>query len=229
LDRAVTGPPEARQFSDQLHLTFYSRRPPLGAVNGSDSQQIYVPLVNGRLQDYPILVRTGETAARLLDAIGPVIEAIDPDVVATPATLEQWLHQTPPFLISRLAAMVTSIVGLLGLILASAGIFGTVSYIVVLRTREVGIRMALGAKKRDILGLVLRESTQPVLAGLLVGMVLSVGASYLMRAILYGVSIVDLISYIGVSTLFLAIALFAAYVPARRALRVDPMVALRYE
>ena len=198
-------------------------------LDGSDSLQIYVPLANGRVQDYPVLVRTSETAARLLDAIGPVIAAIDPNVVVTPATLEQLLHQTPPFLISRLAAMVTSIVGLLGLILASAGIFGTVSYIVVLRTREVGIRMALGAKKRDILGLVLRESTQPVLAGLLVGMMLSVGASYLMRAILYGVSIVDLISYIGVSTLFLAIALVAAYVPARRALRVDPMAALRYE
>jgi predicted permease len=198
-------------------------------LDGSDSQQIYVPLVNGRLQDYPILVRTSANAARLLDVIGPVIGSLDPDVVATPATLDQLLHQTPPFLISRLAAMVASIVGLLGLILASAGIFGTVSYIVVLRTREVGIRMALGAKKRDILGLVLRESTQPVLAGLLVGMMLSVGVSYLMRAILYGVSIIDVMSYIGVSTVFLAIALFAAYIPARRALHVDPMAALRYE
>ena len=198
-------------------------------LDGSDSQQIYVPLVDGRLQDYPVLIRTSARAAELLDAIGPVIGSLDPDVVATPATLDQLLRQTPPFLISRLAAIVASIVGLVGLIPAAAGIFGTVSYIVVLRTREVGIRMALGAKKRDILGLVLRESTQPVLAGLLVGMILSVGASYLMRAILYGLNIVDAISYIGVSTVFLAIALFAAYIPARRALRVDPMAALRYE
>ena len=198
-------------------------------LDGSDSQQIYVPLPSGRLQDYPILIRSGAKAAELLDAIGPVIASLDPDVAATPATLDQLLHQTPPFLVSRLAAMVASIVGLVGLILAAAGIFGTVSYTVVLRTREVGIRMALGAKKRDILGLVLRESTQPVLAGLLVGMILSVGTSYLMRAILYGLNIVDAISYIGVSTVFLAIALFAAYIPARRALRVDPMAALRYE
>lgn len=198
-------------------------------LDGSDSQQIYVPLLDGRLQDYPILVRTDAKAADLVDAIGPVIGSLDPDVVATPATLDQLLHQTPPFLISRLAAIVASIVGLLGLILASAGIFGTVSYVVVLRTREVGIRVALGAKRRDILGLILRESTRSVLVGLLAGMILSVGASYLMRAILYGMNIVDAISYIGVSTLFLAIALFAAYVPARRALRVDPMAALRYE
>jgi ABC-type antimicrobial peptide transport system permease subunit len=139
------------------------------------------------------------------------------------------LHQTPPFLISGLAASIASIVGMLGLLLASMGIFGTVSYIVVLRTREMGIRIALGAKKRDILGLMLRESTRPVLAGLVVGMPLSIGASYLMRGILYGVNIVDGISFVGVSLLFLAIALFATYLPSRRAMRVDPVVALRYE
>ena len=96
----------------------------------------------------------------------PVIASLDPNLVVTASTLEQMLHQTPPFLISGLAATIASIIGMLGLLLASMGIFGTVSYIVVLRTREMGIRMALGAKKRDILGLMLRESTRPVLAGL---------------------------------------------------------------
>jgi putative ABC transport system permease protein len=109
------------------------------------------------------------------------------------------------------------------------GIFGTVSYIVVLRTREVGIRIALGAKKRDILGLMLRESTRPVLAGLLVGVTLSIGTSYLLRGIFYGVNIVDGISFASVSLLFPAIALLAVYIPSRRAMHVDPMVALRYE
>jgi ABC-type antimicrobial peptide transport system permease subunit len=161
--------------------------------------------------------------------LGPVITSLDPNLVATPATLEQLLHQTPPFLISGLAASIASIIGTLGLLLASMGIFGTVSYIVVLRTREVGIRIALGAKKSDILGLMLRESTRPVLAGLVVGVTLSIGASYLLRGILYGVNIVDGISFIGVSFLFLAIALLATYLPSRRAMRVDPVVALRYE
>jgi ABC-type antimicrobial peptide transport system permease subunit len=109
------------------------------------------------------------------------------------------------------------------------GIHGTVSYIVVLRTREVGIRMAIGAKKRDILGLILGESTRPVLVGLLTGMLLSVGASYLLRGLLYGLHTVDGISFAGVSLLFLSVALLAAYRPARRAMRVDPVVALRYE
>jgi ABC-type antimicrobial peptide transport system permease subunit len=155
--------------------------------------------------------------------------SLDPDLLATSATLEQILHTTERFFISGIAAAIASTVGVLGLLLVSMGIFGTVSYIVVLRTREVGIRIALGAKKRDILGLMLRESTRPVLAGLLVGVTLSVGASYLLRGILYGVNIVDGISFVGVSLLFLAIALFATYLPSRRAMRVDPMVALRYE
>lgn len=198
-------------------------------LDGSDSQQVYLPLPEGRIQDYPILIKTRSDPSQFMDAIGPVIASLDPNLVATLATLEQMLHQTPPFLISGLAATIASIIGMLGLLLASMGIFGTVSHIVVLRTREVGIRIALGAKKRDILGLMLHESTRPVLAGLLVGVTLSVGASYLLRGILYGVNIVDGISFVGVSLLFLAIALFATYLPSRRAMRVDPVVALRYE
>jgi putative ABC transport system permease protein len=198
-------------------------------LDGSDSQLIYVPLPEGRIQDYPILIRTRSDASQFMDAIGPVIASLDPNLVVTASTLDQMLHQTPPFLISGLAASIASTIGLLGLLLASMGIFGTVSYIVVLRTREVGIRIALGAKKRDILGLMLHESIRPVLAGLLVGVTLSIGASYLLRGILYGVNIVDGVSFVGVSLLFLAIALIATYLPSRRAMRVDPVIALRYE
>lgn len=98
---------------------------------------------------------------------------------------------TGALLVSSLSAAVAVTVGLLGLLLASMDIHGTVSYIVVLRTREVGIRMAIGAQKRDILALILRESTRPVMVGLLVGMVLAIGASYLLRGVLYGLDAVD--------------------------------------
>ena len=198
-------------------------------LNGSDSEQIYMPMPQGRLQEYPILIRTQSAPAQIMNAIGPTISSIDPNLVAYSFTLEEMLRQTESFLASSISATIASTIGMLGLLLASMGIFGTVSYIVVLRTREVGIRIALGAKKRDILGLILRESTRPVLAGLIVGVTLSVGASYLLRGILYGVNIIDSISLIGVSVLFLAIALFAAYLPSRRAMCVDPMEALRYE
>jgi len=134
-----------------------------------------------------------------------------------------------PFLGAVFAAAVAILVGLFGLLLAAMGIYGTVSYIAVLRTREVGIRMAIGAQKRDILGLMIRESIQPVLAGLAVGMVLAVGASRLLRGVLYGLNTVDPISFLGTSLLFLTIAMLATWPPSRRAMRVDPMVALRYE
>jgi predicted permease len=198
-------------------------------LDGSDSQLIYLPLPEGHSQDFPILIRTQSDPSQFIDAMGSIILSLDPDLLATSATLEQILHTTERFFISGIAAAIASTVGMLGLLLASMGIFGTVSYIVVRRTREVGIRIALGAKKRDILGLMLRESTRPVLAGLLVGVTLSVGTSYLLRGILYGVNIVDGISFVGVSLLFLTIALFATYLPSRRAMRVDPVVALRYE
>ncbi|HEX6497395.1 MAG TPA: ABC transporter permease [Acidobacteriaceae bacterium] len=198
-------------------------------LDGSDSRQVYIPMPEDRIQDYPLLFRTSADPAQSITAIGAILSSLDPDLVVGAATLDELLHQTPAFLVPGLAASIASVIGLIGLLLASMGIFGTVSYIVVLRTREVGIRMALGAKKRDILGLILRESTQPVLVGLLVGIALAVGASYLLRGVLYGLNTVDAVSFVGVSLLFLAIALLAAYVPSRRAMRIDPMVALRYE
>jgi ABC-type antimicrobial peptide transport system permease subunit len=89
--------------------------------------------------------------------------------------------------------------------------------------------MALGATKRDVVKLILVESTRPVLVGLAIGMVGAAGAAHLMRALLFGVNTLDAVSFTGVSGLFVVIAMLAAYVPAQRAARVDPMVALRYE
>jgi putative ABC transport system permease protein len=89
--------------------------------------------------------------------------------------------------------------------------------------------MALGAKKSDVLILMLRESTRPVVIGLIAGMCLATGASYMLRGLLYGLNAIDGVSVAGVSAMFLAIALLASYLPSRRAMRVDPMVALRCE
>jgi putative ABC transport system permease protein len=198
-------------------------------LNGSDSRLLYLPLPEDRLQNYSILIGTRSDPTLVMRAIDSAISSVDPDLVATSSTLDEMLRRSPSFIVSSLAAAVASTVGLLGLLLALMGIYGTVSYIVFLRTREVGIRMAVGAQKRDILGLILRESIRPVIAGLLVGMILAIGASSLLQGVLYGLNAVDAISFVGVSFLFLAIALLAAYPPARRAMRVDPSVALRYE
>jgi len=113
------------------------------------------------------------------------------------------------------------------LLLASMGIYSTVSYDVVLRTREVGIRMAIGAQKSHVLALMLLGSLRPVVFGLMSGTVMAVGASRLLGGVLYGLSAIDAVSFAGASLLFLAIALAASWLPSRRAMRIDPLVALR--
>jgi len=198
-------------------------------LDGSDVKMAYLPLREDQLQNHPILIRTKADPAQLIRAIDTVISSTDSDLQASASTLEDMLRQTSTFFILSLSAIVASTVGLLGLLLVSMGIYGTVSYIAVLRTREIGIRMAIGAQKRDILGLMLRESTRPVLVGLLAGMSLAVGVSYVLRGLFYGLNTVDGISFAGASLLFLIIALLAAYGPSRRAMHVDPMEALRYE
>ncbi len=198
-------------------------------LDGSDSQQIYMPLPAGQSEVNALLVRTQSDPSQVINAIPPVVASVDGSLLSSATTLEEMLRQTPVFWASSLSAVIASTIGIIGLLLACMGIYGTVSYIVVLRTREVGIRMAIGAPKSHILALMLRESTRPVLAGLMVGAALSVGASYLLRGVLFGLHRIDSVSVGGVSFLFLAIALFAAYLPSRRAMKVDPVVALRYE
>jgi hypothetical protein len=197
--------------------------------DGSDSKQIYLPLANDRLDGRPLLIRVDSNPVQMLAAIDRVISSIDPEIMATSSTLEAALRRSPPFVVSSLAAAMASGIGLLGLLLALIGVFGTVSHIVALRTREVGIRMAVGAQQHDVLRLILRESTQPVVAGLMAGMVLAAALVYVLRGILYGITAIDGVYFMFLSISFLVVALLASYPPARRAMRVDPVVALRYE
>ena len=155
-------------------------------MDGSDSAQAYLPLSEDTLADYPILIRTRSDPAQFLKTIDSAISSVDPELIASAQTLDGMLKRTPAFGIAAICAAVASMIGLLGLILATMGIYGTVSYIVVCRTREVGIRMAIGAQKQDILSLILQEISRPVLAGLAAGMFLSMGASYALRGLLKG-------------------------------------------
>jgi predicted permease len=197
--------------------------------DGSNSKHVYLPQPDDRLDRYPILIRANGDPARLVKAVGPVLASIDPDLLVTTDTLEAARRGSAPFLVSSLSAAVSVALGLLGLLLAAIGIYGTVGYMVAQRTREVGIRMALGAQARDVVGLILRESTRPIAVGLTAGMLFAVGASYVLRRILFAVSPVDAVSFAAASMLFVATALVAAFAPARRAAGVDPGVALRYE
>jgi predicted permease len=196
-------------------------------LDGSDSQQVYVPLPADRVQDYPILLRTSADPDLVVRGLEPVVAEVDPGLTVTTATLQAMLRRTDAFLAASLSAAIATSISLCGLILASMGIYGTVSYDVVLRTREVGIRMAIGAQKRDILAVVMSGSLRAVVVGLLTGVMLAIGAARLLRGVLYGLGALDAVSFAAASLLFLTIALAASWVPSRRAMRVDPLVALR--
>jgi predicted permease len=117
----------------------------------------------------------------------------------------------------------------LALILSTIGIYGVIAYLVAGRTREIGIRMALGADRRAVARLVLRGAVKLALLGVLIGLVSAVALTRLMANMLYGVSPIDPLTYLAISVLLLLVALAASYIPARRAMRVDPVIALRYD
>ena len=129
----------------------------------------------------------------------------------------------------RFVALLLTLFAALALVLASVGIYGVVSYSVTQRTREIGIRMAFGAEVRNVLGMVLREILRLVFAGLAVGLLGAWALSRYLTSILYAVRATDLATYALAALLMAAVALVACLVPARRAAKVDPMVALRYE
>jgi ABC-type antimicrobial peptide transport system permease subunit len=129
----------------------------------------------------------------------------------------------------RLLATLSGFFGLLALVLACIGLYGTLSYSVASRTNEIGIRMALGAGRRDVFWLILREALLLVLAGVAVGLPLIFAVTRLASTLLFGLTPTDPVSLLFAALLMLAVSMVAGYLPSRRATRVDPMVALRCE
>ena len=188
---------------------------------------LYFPAALEYQSHMRLLAHTNGNIAATAKLIRDAAHALDTNIIVTAKPLEDNLELW--HLTSRVLASLTAMLGFLGLLLASLGIYGVVSYAVSSRTREIGIRMTLGANPAGILRLILRQAMRPVGWGLLVGFAVCATLSRLMSIMLYGISPFDPLTFGGVALFLAGIALLASFLPARRATRVDPMEALRYE
>jgi ABC-type antimicrobial peptide transport system permease subunit len=143
--------------------------------------------------------------------------------------MQQRIHDSPAAYLHRSSAYLVSGFAVLALVLGIVGLYGVVSYSVRQRTREIGVRMALGAERGTVHRMVLREAVRLTVVGLVAGMVCAIGAASLMRSLLFGVEAWDVPTLTGVSAVLGIFALLASYLPARRAARVNPVDALRAE
>ena len=191
--------------------------------------EFYQPFAQNPDRRMWIVLRTAtEGSGGLQTAVARLVHEIDPEVYVGP------LEPMQNLLGRQLARpkfnmMLLGVFAAVAMLLAAIGIYGVIAYSVAQRTREIGIRMALGAQRTDMLGMVLRQSLTVVAIGLGLGLLAAFGATRLLASLLYGVGANDLLTYAGVLFLLGTAALFASYIPARRAMKVDPMIALRYE
>ena len=189
---------------------------------------VYWPHPELVMSGMTILVRTVNDPLTLVSAVRNELQQMDPEQpMAAIATMDQLLADSLSR--SRFTMLVLGVFAALALVLACVGIYGVIAYSVTQRTQEFGIRMALGASRRDVLGLVLGQGIRLALLGIGLGIVAALIVMRLMATLLYGISASDPVTFTAVALLLAAVALAACYIPARRATRVDPIVALRYE
>ncbi len=175
-----------------------------------------------------LVVRTSGDPASLLDNVRREIHSVDPNIAPTDLeTMQQYMSL--PLFPARTTGLLLGVSGLLALALTSIGLFGVISYIVSQRTHEIGVRVALGAQRTDVLNLIIRHGLLLTVIGLVIGLGMAFGAGHLLSSLLYGISPADPATFIGVAIVLCAVTILACYLPARRATRVDPIVALRYE
>jgi putative ABC transport system permease protein len=176
------------------------------------------------------MVRTAGAPVAFVGAARGALQGMDPQLpMIQPQSLEEVANQSPSVFLRRYPSYLIGCFAGLALILAIVGLYGLISHTVLQRTREIGIRVALGAQRRDIMGMVLRQGIRATLAGVGIGVVAGLGLTRLLRGLLYGVTPGDWFTFSSVAVLLVAVAMAACCIPARRATRVDPIVALHYD
>jgi len=190
--------------------------------------QVYLP--NTQFTDSMVIlaVRTYNDPTSLAAAVRSEISTLDPQVpVSEVATMDEVVSASVAN--QRFGAVLFLLFGAIALVLTAVGIYGVISYGVAQRTHEIGIRLALGADKRKVLSLIVSEAMKPALLGAALGLCAAFGLTRLLTRLLYNVKPTDPLVFAAVLLLLIGVALLASYLPARRATRVDPVIALRYE
>jgi putative ABC transport system permease protein len=219
-------------------LTFGANRPltVVGVVgdvrsNGLDQEPFPTMYFPASVRQWPIMdivIRTAAAPESALPAVRQKVRELDAELpVSTVRTMEQWISTgaTQP----RLNTILLALFAAVAVLISAIGIYGVLSYSVTRRTREIGVRMALGAQSADVLRLVVREGMAVGVAGIAIGLLGSIAVSRLLSALLFGVASRDPATFAGVAALLFSVALLACYIPARRAARVSPLEALRDE
>jgi predicted permease len=200
-------------------------------LRSESPRTVFVPFLQfagTRLERMVVAVRTATDPASVAGTLRREIQSIAKDVpIHSVGTQEQQIDAT--LVRERLLATLSGFFSLLALLLACVGLYGVMSYTVAQRTREIGVRIALGAQRHEVLWLVLRQSLKLVAIGLVIGVPAALASGQLVSSQLYGLSANDAATIVLAVSLLSVVALVAGYVPARRASKVDPMVALRYE
>jgi predicted permease len=195
---------------------------------------MYVPYTQNEIKTWPSMqamqyaVRTKADPDSIVGSLREAVHSVDPDLpVANFATLTTLVDTS--LTADRLAMLLLTAFGMLALILSAIGMYGVISYSVMQRTPEIGIRIALGARREQILVMVLGQGCRLACAGITIGLIAALTTTRLMTRFLYGIQPTDPTTFAAVSLLLMAVALLACYMPSRKAMKVDPMIALRYE
>jgi predicted permease len=197
----------------------------IGSMREEPPPMLYTPFQD--IESMNLIIHTSIDPNGMIQPLRREISLLDENLPMKIATMNELISSSQWE--QRLGVTLLSILGGLGLLLTAVGIYGVTAYIVAQRTREFGVRMALGARGRDVMKLVIREGMWLVLIGVVIGMAASLAVSRLLKSFLFGLSAADPMTFGIIPLLLAAVALLACYVPARRATKVDPMIALRSE
>jgi len=228
-------------LAQQVRFTYNDKEKPrqvVGVVNDIKEAELDappLPAIYTPFQQDPgsfnyIVVRSRQNAAAQLEQTKAAVRQQDPNAVTLQEqTMEDFIQRSPVAFFHRYPAWLAGLFAFMALVLGTIGLYGLVAYSVSQRTQEIGIRMALGAQRGNVLKMVLLQGVRLIVPGVIIGVVGGIGAALMARSLLFQVSAWDPVIFSIVTLVLATVTLFASFIPARTATKVDPMVALRYE